>query len=236
MKLIPLTVAAALVLAVSGCSSADTAVPDVPSPVNVADNNGEIPSNDTSADSGSASGNDDGSQSVNVELSTFQAEKMLAAVDASIEKALESGYAETYAFAGEDFSSTVLYDPTRPMEEAAALDIGDGLSIPAFATSTDEVITGLLEMQAEATAMIGIIESGADEAAQYVNIVTNDGFIFAGTGSGKRFHVVTDSDGIVISFTETNPEGDRTHSFSYELTSEQKQSITNAYNLAFGEE
>lgn len=231
MKLIPLTVAAALLLAVSGCSSADTAVPDVPSPVDVTDTNGEIPSNDSSADSGSASGNNEGGESVNVELSTFQAEKLLAAVDASIEKALASGYAETYAFAGEDFSSTVLFDPTRPMEEAAALDIGDGFSIPAFAQSENEIITGLLEIQAEAQAMISIIEAGSDEAPKYVNIVTNDGFIFTGTGSGKRVHVVTDSDGIVVSFTETNPEGDRTHSFSYSLTAEQKDLITNAYDM-----
>lgn len=229
MKLIPLTVAAALILAVSGCSSADTAVPDVPTPVDVTDTNGEIP-NGQSTDNGETNENN-GSQSVNVDLDPFQAEKLLAAVNASIDLALANGYAETYTLAGDDIASAILYDPSMPMEESAALDIGDGFAIPAFATSTDEVITGLLEIKAEAEAMISIIEAGADIAPQYVNIVTNNGFIFNGTGSGKRMHVITNSDGLIESFTETNAEGDRTHSFAYTVTNEQKQLIKSAYEL-----
>jgi hypothetical protein len=235
MRITPIAAAAVLALTVSGCAAETTELPDTPDVVTETPDTG-VDNGDAATDNGSEPDASDNAQSINVDLDPYQPEQLLLAVENSIALAAEQGYVEQYSFPETPESKeTVLFDADKPIQEAAALDLGIGFAVPGNAQSLDEALGGLVELRGEATSMIDIIEVGAEEGAQYVNIITNDGFIFNGTTSGNRFYVKTNADGIITSFTQTIGDGERSHEFTYGLTDIQRDLITEAYNMEFEE-
>lgn len=245
MKLMAIAAAAALTLTVAGCATEESELPDTPDIVSEDTNEEGNDANEGSAnDSEDSEG--DGVQRIDVEVDPYQSEQFLQAAEQSLSLAAENGYIEEYTIPGatdstdgtsssEPFSEAVIFDATKPIEEAAALRISEGIAAPLYVTSTDEVFIGLIELSAKAESIIGIINSGAEEASQYTNVITNDGFIFNDPSTNDRFHVKTNEDGIITSFTAGAGENERTHTFSYSLTEEQKDLITQAYEMEFEE-
>lgn len=242
MKLMAIAAAAALTLTVAGCATEENELPDTPDTVSEDTNDEENDANEGSADDSEG----DGVQRIDVEVDPYQSEQLLQAAEQSLSLAAENGYIEEYTIPGatdstdgtsssESFSEAVIFDAAKPIEEAAALRISEVIAAPLYVTSTDEVFIGLIELSAKAEAIIGIINSGAEEASQYTNVITNDGFIFNDPSTGNRFHVKTNEDGIITSFTAGAGENERSHTFSYSLTEEQKDLITQAYEMEFEE-
>jgi hypothetical protein len=238
MKILPIAAAAALVLVASGCASEPTELPETPDAVV------DETDNDTGATPDSDAGEAvdspieiDGSTGAGDILDTFQVEQLLLSVEKSIELAEANGHVEEYSFPETpDDKETLLFDADKPIESSSALDLGVGLALPNEVSSLEGALSGLFELRGEANGMLGLLETGAEEARQYVNIITNDGFIFNGVTSGNRFYATTNEDGIITGFTETIGESERTHAFTYELTDGQRDLITEAYNLDFTEQ
>lgn len=241
MKLMAIAAAAALTLTVAGCTAEESELPDTPDIVSEDNNTEEDDTNDDTADNSDES-EGDGVQRIDVEVDPYQSEQLLESVRQSLSLAAENGYIEKYTISGAtdstgeaSFSDTIIFDAAKPIEEAAAALITEGFAGPLYITSTDEVFIGLIELSAKAESIIGIINSGAEEASQYTNIITNDGFIFNDPSTNDRFHVKTNEDGIITSFTAGTGANERTHTFSYSLTEEQKDLVTQAYEMELEE-
>lgn len=214
MRVFPIVLVAGLMLGTTGCAAV---------PPEESTNSANVPNN------APASVAPDEREDPTRDIDPLQPKRLLGEVEESIVRAAAEGFVETITFPGDPIPSIVAYDPSRPAGEMGALIVDGEFALSTPAENPEDLMSGFLEIRGEATAMVNLIETGAEGAGNYENIIADDGFIFNSTGNGNRVHVITDENGIIQSFSSNTPDGDLVYAFQYGLTQEDKDLIESAY-------
>lgn len=215
MRVFSAVLTVGLMLGLSGCATNQegedlSSVPDAPESISDTTETEEVPS-------------------AYVEPDPTQPNMLLEAAEVSLARAISGGYVETVVFPDGSPPSVIVYDPSRPAGEEGALLIEAEFALPYSTGNVEDLMSGLSLVRTEASAMVNLMQTGGQGAAEYTNIVSDDGFMFASMGSGDRVHVVLDAEGLIQSYTSSSADGDLVTTFRYQLSQEEKDLIESAY-------